>query len=457
MNKLACSSFLALFFLDYLAFGLKVLPRAISWAPEILSLLILAVLALYLAKGYKIALDKKYLVLLSLYLFLILAGIVINGLSFTTIFVGARVYLKHLPYFLLPAVACFTDSQLKKQLKLLFFLLVLQCPISLFQRFIQFRKDLSGDAISGTLGLSGTLSAVMLCSIAVLFAFYLKKKISLRFFLIAALCLFLPTTINETKVTLLLLPIAILVPVLFTYQGSRLKAFFVACTAGCLLVGVFVPIYDSVAIPGQGIMDMFTAKTMLKDHYFLGNKYGKIDPKNPDYSDKRLSYEDYRRGDSIKEAVGMVTKSPLHFIIGLGIGNVKRSFDKSLNGEYATLGYRHGAYAILFSNLIWEIGLAGLTIFMLFYYFIFRDAVFLAKFNDVFGTFALGWAAVTAILTLLIFYSNYIHFNVINILFWYFSGVVANRAFGVRALARQALHRAELRAASRVPHTSVPA
>lgn len=70
--------------------------------------------------------------------------------------------------------------------------------------------------IGGTLGAhtSGVLSVYLCCAIALTVAFYVKGRIRLRLLLPMLAILATPTMLNETKVTLLLLPAALLGPVI---------------------------------------------------------------------------------------------------------------------------------------------------------------------------------------------------------------------------------------------------
>ena len=76
------------------------------------------------------------------------------------------------------------------------------------------------------------------------------------------------------------------------------------------------------------------------------------------------------------------------------------------------------------SILVWETGVIGLFLFLLFFYFIYQDAKSLSR-NDSFpGIVAVGWSGVVIIVVLSIPYKNIMVFNVIGFLFWYFSGYV---------------------------------
>jgi hypothetical protein len=145
---------------------------------------------------------------------------------------------------------------------------------------------------------------------------------------------------------------------------------------------------------------------------------------------------DVRRGDAILFAFKNLTKDPVHFFFGLGTGSTKASFDKSLSGEHADTARRAGANAMVFTYHFWEIGLLGFAVYALFYGFILRDAMAVMRADDLFGPLALGWTGVVLVMGIALFYSSYIHNDAFNLLFWYFSGIVASRAYRMRVLLR---------------------
>jgi hypothetical protein len=122
---------------------------------------------------------------------------------------GVRSYIKFLPFFLLPIVHRFTARQLQTQLVFLLMLALLQTPLAFYQRFVEFADSMhTGDPVRGTLTTSSGMSMFLVCAIAGVVVAYLHGRLRLRTMLLIAAWLFAATTINETKATLLLLPVA---------------------------------------------------------------------------------------------------------------------------------------------------------------------------------------------------------------------------------------------------------
>ena len=108
---------------------------------------------------------------------------------------------------------------------------------------------------------------------------------------------------------------------------------------------------------------------------------------------------------------------------GMEISNIQSLSDVSSNARQS------GSEMLTITAIFWELGLAGLLIYMSFFIFLLADALTLKDHNSIFGDFALGWAAVIVIALLNLTYMNTLLINSINLLFWYFSGIIAAKAF----------------------------
>ena len=423
MNKLLYLLFLSVFFLDFFHFELEVIPRSATWMPEVLSILTCLIVALQFAFRKQLAIHKKYICLILLYFAIIFVGIVLNATPAAGIIVGLRFYLKSMPFFLLPAVYDFSEEQFKKQLLFLLPLLILQCPLAVYQRLFQFRGVMTGDVITGTLEISSILSVTMICSIAIIFALYLNKKIGLKTFFIIACCLFLPTTLNETKGTLVLLPIALILPAFFIQSRgiSKAKSLLAVALIGLLFISAFVPIYDHFMRPrlGYSVLDFFRDKSKVEGYLYSGEREGET--------------KGIRRGDAIVLAYKDLSQDSLTLAFGFGMGNVMGSYFESAAGKHSDK-LQCGALMLAVTQLFWELGLLGVVVYITFLFSFFRDAYLLRKSDDIFGSFALGWSAVVVIIGFSFMYKNVLQFNVLTFLFWYFSGVVAARRFRMTGL-----------------------
>jgi hypothetical protein len=350
-----------------------------------------------------------------------------------SIFLGFRVYLRYLPFFLLPIAYDFKDDQIKKQLFILFLFTIIQVPITVFQRFIQYQGVLSGDPISGTLMGCSILSLYLLCAISLITSFYMNRKIALNYYFVTLLIFFFPTTLNESKSVIFFLPFIFLMFIIFSpskydislqYKRYSIikRILFLPILVSFMLV-LFVPIYDHFMKPrwGYGIVDFFQMEDRAIGYLYKGNS-------NP------TSNTNVGRIDSIVLAYQELSKDIFKLIFGFGAGNVTVShFNTNQNKflEYSEMGSKMTSY----TNLFWEVGIAGIFIYLLFFLFQFQDALYLRHSSGLIGIIALSWCAVIPMIVLALFYKNLLHENMYY-LFWYFSGIIASKRFIIFRLNR---------------------
>ena len=409
-----------LFFAEYLNKQLMIIPRQATWIPEIISLIVVVLILLRFAILKDFAIGLKYMILLSLFITIFAASSLINLSGPGAIIVGMRTYLKSLPLFLLPAVFKVDSKRLKNQLLFILPLLLLQCPMAFFQRLIQFGLDANGDNIRGTLNTSGVLTFVMICSIAILNGFYQKKLLKLRYFIILSLILFIPTTINETKVTVAYLPLSIIIPFVFVNEhriANKIKKLVAVVAMGAILAAIFIPVYNYFMQPrwGYGIFEFITSGKAT-EYVYSGTPYN--------------VNKNWRRGDRLVVAADTVSKDLGTFFFGYGPGNVIDSYLNDFQDSTVDATAKANAQAV--TNLIWENGFLGLLTYVSLLFLIYKDASLLRKQDSFMGGFSLGWCAVVILSGLNLFYQNILIMNIINYLFWYFSGVVASQAYRFR-------------------------
>ena len=129
---------------------------------------------------------------------------------------GIRTFLRAIPWFFIGAVVAFTENDIRNQLRLLLAIALIQLPLAIEQRLHGFGGELgyvsyTGDATAGTFIISSVLSLFLICCLCMLVAFYLRKRIKTQQFALLFAALLTPTLINETKGTLVFLPLALFV------------------------------------------------------------------------------------------------------------------------------------------------------------------------------------------------------------------------------------------------------
>jgi len=354
----------------------------------------------------------------------LVCGALTNMIESGPLFAGIRTYLRALPFFLLPAVVLLKDRQLRTQLLLLLGFCIVQLPIAWSQRMeTQAAGRTTGDQTVGTLVQSGPLSVFLICATCMLTAFYLRGRISRGWYLILLVVFLAPTMINETKITLFMLPVALMTTFYVgAAPGRRLKNTLLGLIVLSGFMAVFIPVYDYFVEPrwGYGIIEFLTMEDRVENYLYKGTGIGVA----PEKSTGRV--------DSILVAVSELSKDPTRLVFGFGIGNAS---DSALGNQFT------GAYYNLFKNftitaltaLFLELGLLGLGLVLLLHWLIFRDSVAVARSDDgMVGTLAAGWAGVSAAIVMGMLYSSALESATLSYLYWYFSGTIA--AFRMRSL-----------------------
>jgi hypothetical protein len=420
MNKLIYLLFLSIFLLDHLAFKIGFLNRYVTWLPDIISILLALIISIRITTGYGKNIPAVCSIFLVLFISNIIIGAVINFVPPGPIIAGTRTYLKFIPLFILPFVFSFSNQQIYTQLRFLLVLSIMQAPFALYQRLVLSRGYLTGDLVRGTLPTSGILTTFLACAIAILMTFYLAKKISLKSFLFVFLLIFMPMTMNETKSTVLLLPLAVLLPIFFSSSGIKLKQFIPMIILGIFVGIAFIFIYNHFSGAKYEIGEFFSSDTGKAEHYLFrgvelgvaGTEYGKIG-----------------RIDSILLAYQVLSENILTLLFGLGLGNVSESFSPALSGQYAEA---YSSFNVKFTQvtlILWELGIFGVLLYFALISMTFKYSRRLSKYDSFPGIISSGWSVVCVIMAISLLYKPVLNTNVLGYLFWYFSGYVISEHF----------------------------
>ena len=148
---------------------------------------------------------------------------------------------------------------------LLLVIALIQLPLAVEQRMHGFGGEMgfvtyTGDATTGTFIISSVLSLFLICAMCMLVAFYVRRRLATWQFVLLLPAILAPTLINETKGTLVFLPIGLIATYLAaTDPRRRITALLTAMSLTILVGAAFVPIYDSFRKESQpGIMEYLT-------------------------------------------------------------------------------------------------------------------------------------------------------------------------------------------------------
>lgn len=414
MQKLLLLHYFALFSLDLMD-RYNWIPRQLTWLTDVIAVVLMVIIIFLIIQRRTININFAYWFIFALLVLHILFGVILNGVPTGAVFQGIRYYLKYIPFFLLPVVYSFSDDQIKNQIKFLAFLTVMQLPISLYQRLVEGAGSATGDIVKGSFTTSSLLSIFLICAFSMCLAFYFKKIISGKTFLFLTIALLLPTTINETKGTLFLLPFALLIPAIMTGSLSdKIKRIIGSAFLGFIFVIAFAVIYDTYMSSRYGenaVLTFFTTENRLEG-YLAPQSSGLRTNLGPGRVDIVLDFFTENSDD------------PMKLAFGLGMSNLSKSFlGRKFSGSYLE---EYGGYIYTsIAQLLWELGIIGTLLTLSLWFLIFRDAKNTLSDPGYTGAIALGILGVLGVLTIGIFYKNILHSSIISTVFWYFAGYIA--------------------------------
>jgi hypothetical protein len=432
-NALPITLFLVLFFTDFLREQLKLLPEVFIYLPEAFYALIAIIAIVRIIARKTLNIPIRYIITFMGFLYVVIAGIIINDVSTITTIAGIRAYFKYVPMFLLPLAYDYSKDDIKKQFIVLLSLGLIQLPVTIWQSFF-LNKHV--DFVTGTLSISNSLSIVMVGLILMLLALYLRQLISLKIFLIFSIILFLPATLNETKVTpiLLLSGFSALLFAIWKYLTSKQIVTFMA--SGIFLLSIFILAYNT-QFKGSYFNNM-SSDRLISNYNYKGykadpNEVFDIDDYFVGEHNSLLTLDNQTgRMDSILIPLDVLYNNDIiRLLFGFGISNVTSSGGDAAYIHLNSLSTTQTTIA----QLIWETGLLGTFLFVMLMVFVARDAFVLSRYDNAPWTaFSCGWFAITITLLITLGYNNLFSYDELMCLFMYFSSVIVVKKYHSQVL-----------------------
>jgi hypothetical protein len=395
----------------------KVLPPIMAFVPEILGALVLLFVVIAGSKSRFRYVRAEYWLAFGGIAAVIICGILTNGVAPGPIFAGLRYYLRPIPLFFLPAVFVFSEKQIRQQLKWLTLICLIQFPLAIRERLTVIDSGRwSGDSVVGSLEDSSALSIVLISAFCILTAMTMRKQISRKMFLFLFVVLLFPTTINETKATLILLPIGLLITMLAASPPDRrMRVFFSASALLVVFFALFAPIYDYLERGNP-------YRIPITDFFLNPSNFMRYLDNHADPGSKHVA-----RLDGLKVPMAFLVKEPSHFAFGLGIGNASHSqLGEQFTGQYYLQFSRFLLSSM--SAFLLELGVFGTGLVFVLYWLIFKDSLAVARIDPgLMGAIAAAWAGVTAMMVVSMPYNISYTSPSLSFLFWYLSGLVAAR------------------------------
>jgi len=417
--------FVSIFLAEYVTRKIGLESRYVGLIPELMSAIFVLVLVGQSLVSRSWRQPKKYIVMLVALVLTCLIGAVAETVAPGTLVAGLRDYFKYLPLFFLPAAVRFSKRDLYFIIGTFMFLAALQVPLAFYQRFVEFAYAMhTGDPITGTVTTSGVLSIILCIAVAVVMTLYVNRKLTFPVAAVLFVYFAAPTSINETKATLFLLPIATLGPFVLAHDVERRwkRAVPVFVLFACGIVG-FVVVYNALIQArwwggAEQIGDFFAGGHV---EYYLYR--GASGDEAPDV---------VGRLDSIILPVNILSQDWMKLIFGLGPGNVSPAFLPGMEGAYFEKYKDFGVGMTSIGNLVWELGLVGVLVYGMLFFFFWRDARYLAKSGSNLKWLGEWWSTCTIILAISLFYKHILVLNETGYLLFFFAGVVASLRMGAQ-------------------------
>jgi hypothetical protein len=331
--------------------------------------------------------------------------------SFSQLIAGYKRYFQMYGLMFALALLAFKPEDYEKWLKLILFIALLQLPVTLIQRFML--GDLDGgyasaeitDRVAGTLGSSaegGSSSAQMVTFLMMTAAFLIARckegliEKSITFYL-CLICL-IPLGLGETKIVILLLPVAWLI--LMRDDLKKNLSRYMGQMFGLLaLISIFAVIYIGL---NKGKNDITSTEVLTQTlAYNIGEQgYGS-------YLLNRATVMDFWWANhSANDMLGMW--------FGHGMGSSYFNAGNAVAGHIAVGYIGYGIDLTSASTLLWDTGILGLILFISVFITAWRAAGNLRKVSTSSSVRAdsLAIQACLAMLFVFIFYDN----TLVNIL-----------------------------------------
>lgn len=429
MNGLVYLLIVSVFLSQHLTTSLA-FPRVLSWLPELVAGLLMALIVVRTASGKYRLVSVRYMALFGVAGGAFVAGILANQVDSGAVFGGLRNYLRCLPLFLLPWVFPFGERQLRRQAWLVFGLMFIQVPLAIHQRFFAFSNLATGDVVTGSMTSPAMLSIVLISGIAVLFGGFLKQRIGWKRFLLGAGALLIPVAINETTASLFFIPLAFIVPALFIDSEKKMKYVVSATVIGSAFMVAFVTAYNTYYSRWQGGVQEILASGEAAEYLYKGAT-------EESRTGAGLGQSEIGRIDSFVLPFKVMGDDPAALALGRGLGNVAYSFSRHLTGEYTDEYALLGSHFSTLGFLLWETGVIGVFVVLIYLAMLFFDARLLSRRADAFGALGLGWTAVVVLITASLAYKNILPNPTVSFMFALYAGVVSAEAAAMRERSRK--------------------
>ena len=323
------------------------LPSGVSYALDILNLLVLLLFAVHNKKFVFLKKNNLFGVLLSILFILFCVSItaVFNLVSFLLFAWGIRNFFRFFIFFF-AFIFYFDNVDLSKIHKFLFAVNVLNFVVTIIQFFVfKISRDQLGGVFGCTTGVNSFTNILLSISLTLSFQLYFHKKSSfLSVLLFITMWMFI-AALSELKIAFIEIPLIAIMTILLNRPG--LKSLVVVFAS---IIAIFIGVNILVSIFPEWASSFFSLESLVKVGFETGGGYN-ISRLNA-YHDINLLFFD-----------NSVSKN----VFGLGFGNCEfSSFEFFVSDFYLLFGHYNYRW---FTNqmLFLESGYLGIVSYFLFF------------------------------------------------------------------------------------------
>ena len=398
-----------LFIFNWLFGVIKVIPKEITWLPDVIIMVMTVKLLFLQTKQKKI---KKTPIDIP-FLAIILLGFIsalYNNVSIVTLIFGFRNFFKYILMFYILRNIEYDEKFYKFFMIALFVLALLQIPITFIQAFVYgvTGEDVA-DNISGTLGwkTTGAMTIFMSFAVSLMIGFFTQTR--KKIFVLLAISFAIPMILGSGQFGIYISPIAIIV---------------------CWIIGNPITLKNIAKIPIM-IFFLFAVGWSLIVYHDL--RYGgnlmmfiknpsKLYNLNMDFKKEGA----YGRFQVIDVSHKLLSENPVRFITGYGPGNASESYFKKYSGKLEQKYEMRKIGGIQLTAILLEYGYLGLLFFFYMFYCLWRLSrkVYYTSDSQFWRSVSIGFNGMIIIYLGGIIYNPVWFYDVLAFPFWFVSAAL---------------------------------
>jgi hypothetical protein len=343
---------------------LGILPRELTWLGDIfIAILVVRTLFMVPFKHERLIAVERYIIAIFVF-----AGVsaILNGTNAITLIAGLRMGFRYVLLFLAAYHMNLSRRWVKGYFGLLFFIGLVQTPITWIQ-YSQFEwRDL--DSLCGTFGHGGTPGLgffLLLLFIYMIARMVENGRLQIRY-LLFILWMSIAPFFGEVKFYFMFMPLALMFILRTELRRRPVMSVLLMSLSGLLIIGL-----DYVVL--------------RSGHWDEGRNLLTFAQHLPEYFNRDIEVAEYgsmERGYRFVNAIRLAAESPRTFFFGNGPGSITESFLSEQHSAKLTYYAQWGlssADAVSFVWLLIEYGYLGVVLLLLLLWLVYRRARFLRK------------------------------------------------------------------------------